>query len=106
MKKKLNYIAEICQNHNGKINNVEKMISQCAEAGASIVKMQYIFSKNLSFRPEFENGLKINNKVYAIKRPFKKEYNRLKTLELPSKECKKFVKMHVNVCKNVVYTLV
>ena len=72
MRKKLNYIAEICQNHKGKIKNVEKMIHDCAEAGANIVKMQYIFSKNLSFRPEFENGLKIKNKVYAIKRPFKK----------------------------------
>ncbi len=93
MRKKLNYIAKICQNHKGKIKNVEKMIHDCAEAGANIVKMQYIFSKNLSFRPEFENGLKIKNKVYAIKRPFKTEHDRLRKLELPNKECEKFVKI-------------
>ena len=56
--KKLNFIAEICQNHQGKFSNVEKMINECAEAGASIVKAQYIFSKNLTYRPVFENGYK------------------------------------------------
>ena len=39
-------------------SNVEKMINECAEAGATIVKLNIFFSKNLTYRPIFENGYK------------------------------------------------
>ena len=40
------YIAELCQNHLGKIENIEKMVEECAFYGAKIIKLQYILSKN------------------------------------------------------------
>ena len=80
MNKKNNftYIAELCQNHLGKTKNVEKMLAQCALHGATTVKLQYIYAKNLSFRPRFENGIFIKNKKHSIKRPYGNEYKRLK----------------------------
>ncbi len=86
-------IAELCQNHLGKTYNVEKLLESCAENKADIVKLQYINSKNLSFRARFENGIKIKNKVYSIKRPYKKEFDRLKKLDLQEKFYSKFVKL-------------
>ena len=47
MKNKINYIAELCQNHLGKISNIEKMIYETALNGANIIKTQYIFSKRV-----------------------------------------------------------
>jgi len=91
--KNFNFIAELCQNHLGNTKNVEKMLDQCASNGASAVKLQYIYAKNLSYRPRFENGIFYNSKVYSIKRPFKSEFNRLKKLELPEKSFEKFVKL-------------
>ena len=61
----IKYIAELCQNHLGKIKNVEKMVEQCAFYGAKIIKLQYILSKNLSHRPEFDFGLK-NKKTILL----------------------------------------
>jgi len=91
--KNFKFIAELCQNHLGNTKNVEKMLDQCASNGAKIVKLQYIYSKNLSFRPRFENGITYNSKTYSIKRPFKSEFNRLKKLELPEKGFEKFVRL-------------
>ena len=42
-----NFIAELCQNHLGNIKNVEKMLDECAINGAKLVKLQYIYSKNI-----------------------------------------------------------
>ena len=89
----MKFIAELCQNHNGKFNNIEKMVHECAYNGAKIIKLQNIFSKDLTFRPQFENGLITNNKIYSIKRPYKPEYNRLKKLEISYSELKKFIKL-------------
>ncbi len=89
----IKYIAELCQNHLGKIENIEKMVEECAFYGAKIIKLQYILSKNLSYRPEFDFGLKSKKKIIIIKRPFKNEYKRLKKLELNDKEIKKFIKI-------------
>ncbi len=91
--KKINYIAELCQNHLGKFENIKKMTEKCAENGASTIKLQSIYTKNLSYRPEFENGIKINNKVHRIIRPYKKELNRLKKLEISLKDFEKFVRL-------------
>ena len=63
----IKYIAELCQNHLGKIKNVEKMVEQCAFYGAKIIKLQYILSKNLSHRPEFDFGLKNKKKLLLSK---------------------------------------
>ena len=90
---KLNYIAELCQNHQGKMKNIEKMIYECVKAGATTIKMQYIFSKNLSFRPQFEFGAKIRNKRLIIKRPFSNEYKRLRGLDIPNSYYKNFLKI-------------
>ena len=89
--KKIKYIAELCQNHNGKEKNLDEMLDRCVESGADYVKLQYIFSKNLVFRPIFESGLNKGKKILSIKRPFKEEYNRLKKIELQNKDYEKFV---------------
>ena len=33
----IKYIAELCQNHLGKIDNIEKMVEECAFYGAKII---------------------------------------------------------------------
>ena len=45
--KNLNYIAELCQNHNGVFDNIARMRNECAENGAKIIKLKYIYEKNL-----------------------------------------------------------
>lgn len=93
MKNKITFIAELCQNHLGKKDLLKKMTYECAENGADIIKIQNIFSKNLTFRPRFENGLVIKNKTYSIKRPYKAEFNRLKNLELSIKDNEYFIRL-------------
>ena len=96
-KKQLSFIAEICQNHQGKFYNIQKMVEECVSAGANIIKAQYIFSKNLTYRPIFDEGLKIKNKLFSIKRPYHIEKKRLKKLDLKKKDYEKFVK----ICENL-----
>ena len=84
-------IAELCQNHNGDFDMVKKMVDAALENGATHVKIQHIHVKNLCFRPQFETGLELDGKLVTIKRPFEKEYQRLKGLELSKKESKEFV---------------
>lgn len=93
----MNFIAELCQNHNGDFDNVKRMVDSAAEGGATHIKIQHIYSKNLVFRPQFEEGLVVEGNIKSIKRPFLSEYKRLKSLELSSKECSKFVK-YVEAC--------
>ncbi len=89
-------IAEFCQNHNGSFDNLEKMVKQASIAGATHGKIQTIHAKGLSFRPQFENGLSYNDKLVAIKRPFKNEYDRLIKLELSKEDVLNFIK----ICKD------
>ena len=89
--KKIKYIAELCQNHNGREKNLDEMLDRCVRSGADYVKLQYIFSKSLVFRPIFETGFVKGNKVLSIKRPYKSEFNRLKNIELKNKVYEKFV---------------
>ena len=70
----MNFIAELCQNHLGKTYLIEKMLNECSENGADIIKLQYINSKDLSFRPRFENGIKVGNRTFSIKRPYRTEF--------------------------------
>lgn len=84
-------IAELCQNHNGDFGMVKKMVDAALENGATHVKIQHIHGKNLSFRSQFETGLKLEGKRVTIKRPFIDEYQRLIGLELSKEESKEFV---------------
>lgn len=88
-------IAELCQNHNGSFENVKRMVDQAAAAGATHVKIQTIYARNLTFRPQFETGLEQNGLTLSIKRPWKPEYERLKELELTPEQSNAFVE-HCN----------
>ena len=83
-------IAELCQNHSGNVDTLRKMADAAAESGATHIKIQHIYTRNLTFRPEFENGLTKDGKILCIKRPWKAELERLKALELTDKDCCKF----------------
>jgi len=84
-------IAELCQNHNGKEDLLKKMIEEALEGGATHIKVQTIYSDDLTFRPEFEEGLNKDGEIIAIKRPWEDEYSRLKKLELSQNTYIKFV---------------
>ncbi len=84
-------IAELCQNHNGNFDTLRRMVDSAAAGGATHVKIQHIYSRNLVFRPEFEEGLERDGRVKAIRRPWQAEFDRLKALELTDQECARFV---------------
>tara|TARA_B100001057_G_scaffold371772_1_gene375891 strand:- start:101 stop:1066 length:966 start_codon:yes stop_codon:yes gene_type:complete len=84
-------IAELCQNHNGDKFILDEMVHSAKEAGADIIKIQSIDSKELVYRERFENGLIEGGKVKVIKRPFKPEINRLSKLDLSLKTQENFV---------------
>lgn len=93
--KKINLIAELCQNHNGDFSIVEEMIHAAKENGADYVKIQSMRSQDLTFRERFEEGLIEGGNIKCIKRPFKNELNRLKILDLSVDEHFKFL----DLCK-------
>lgn len=68
------------------------MVEAAAGAGATHVKIQTIYSRNLVYRPEFEKGLKEGKKVRALHRPWAKEFRRLSRLELNPRICARFVR--------------
>lgn len=85
-------IAEFCQNHNGRFDVLKQMIGEAAEGGATHAKIQTIFADDLSYRPEFEDGLlDSDGQVKVIKRPYQAEYDRLKGLELSYEQHRLFV---------------
>jgi sialic acid synthase SpsE len=88
------FIAEFCQNHNGDFELLKRMIESAAESGATHGKMQTIYADTLTYRPQFESGYIDNGVVKSIKRPYKNEYDRLKTLEISEEETYKFI----NIC--------
>ncbi|MDP3661712.1 MAG: N-acetylneuraminate synthase family protein [bacterium] len=86
-------IAEICQNHKGGRALLARMIAAAAENGADYVKMQSIFSEDLTNRPQFEEGeIAPDGAVRAIKRPYAPEYARLKELDLSLDDHQFFIK--------------
>lgn len=90
--KELRLIAEFCQNHNGKVETLLRMIEAAAEGGATHAKIQTIFAEDVSFRPEFEAGaVDGSGQVLVIKRPYQAEYDRLKGLELTYEQQRLFV---------------
>ena len=83
-------VAELCQNHLGSLSLLKEMICAASESGVKYLKIQDINSKNLVHRKKFDH--KNNQNLY---RPFKKEFNRLKKLDLP----KNFINVFIEECK-------
>jgi len=82
MSRNMKFIAEMCQNHNGNMDLLETMVVDAAKNGADICKIQTIEAKHLIYWKEFEDF-----------RPYEKEYERLKSLELSVDNEKKFVEI-------------
>jgi len=76
-------IAEVCQNHVGDVEVLKDMVAAAAEAGATYVKMQTIFSEDLTHRPRFDTGKDERGNDVAIVRPYEPEFERLRGLDLP-----------------------
>lgn len=76
-------IAECCQNHNGSLEILKRMIHASAEAGATYAKIQALRSSELTFREKFEEGqVSPDGTTKVIKRPFQTEKDRLTKLDL------------------------
>lgn len=76
-------IVELCQNHTGNKEILGEMIRLAAKNGADYVKIQSIFSKDLTKRERFENGeIDENGSIKTIKRPYDAELERLAKLDL------------------------
>ena len=76
-------IVELCQNHNGDRETFGRMIKSAAESGADYVKMQSIFSDDVTKRDRFEEGVTFaDGTVKTIKRPYDAEKARLAKLDL------------------------
>lgn len=86
------FIAEMCQNHQGSPELLMAMSLKAAEAGATHIKIQGIYSEELSFRDEFEAKSAGQVNVGNIgARPYRAEYERLRTLELSPSDEAQFV---------------
>lgn len=70
-------IAEMCQNHNGRLDILEEMVRLAGQSGASHAKLQGIYSPELVFRRRFELG-----GASPLTRPLQDEKNRLVGLDL------------------------
>jgi len=70
-------IAEFCQNYKGDKNILKEMIWRAKEAGADYAKVQSYLADELTFREKFEVGCS-----EALRRPYQKEYERLKPADL------------------------
>src|ERR1051326_7432943 len=92
MSQTVQIIAECCQNHNGDRDTLDRMVEAAAKAGAQFVKMQTIYAEDLSFRPQFEEGLVVDGVTKSIKRPYRAEFDRLKGLEISEKDTRHFIK--------------
>ena len=76
-------IVEVCQNHLGSRKLLGEMIEAAARNGADYVKMQSIYSEDLTRRERFEEGeTDKNGKIVAMKRPYGAEFDRLSKLDL------------------------
>lgn len=84
-------IAELCQNHNGDPDLMRRLVDEAAEAGATHVKLQNIHASTVAFRPQFEDGLEVDGRTLAIRRPWAAERARLSGLELGDAVVEEFV---------------
>jgi sialic acid synthase SpsE len=85
-------IAECCQNHNGRREVLQRMIHEAAAAGADYVKIQALYSRDVTFRERFEEGLTAaDGTVETIRRPHGAEVERLAGLDLSPDDERWFV---------------
>ncbi len=85
-------IMEICQNHSGSPELVREMVKAAAENGADIVKMQSIWSSDVTKRERFEEGETApDGTVKAIRRPYQAEVGRLSKLDLTIEDHRLFI---------------
>ena len=84
----VNIIAEFCQNHNGDVEILNRMILEAKESGASHAKIQGLYSSELTNRPEFEPE---NQKEGSLLRPYQAEFDRLAELDLTLESESNFV---------------
>jgi len=84
----VNIIAEFCQNHNGDVGVLNRMILEAKESGASHAKIQGLYSSELTNRPEFEPE---NQKEGSLLRPYQAEFDRLAKLDLTLESESNFV---------------
>lgn len=85
-------IVEICQNHNGDRNILRDLIWSAKDSGADIVKGQVIFSEDTTPRERFDEGhIEDNGVRKTIKRPYKHEVERLRSLDLAEDDYNFFV---------------
>jgi len=87
----VNFIAEFCQNHLGNRQILELQILSAKNAGAKFGKIQGLYSHELVKRLRFEEKDDSRNPSTQIIRPFDKEFDRLKTLDLTLEDEKWFV---------------
>jgi len=85
-------IAELCQNHKGDREILQKMIQAAADAGADYVKTQTIRAEFLAHRPRFDEGVVENGVTKVIKRPYQAEYERLRLLDIDMDDHRWFIK--------------
>lgn len=86
-------IAEFCQNHNGEFDVLARMIEAAADNGATHGKMQTIYAREVTFRPQFEAGLEVDGIIHSIQRPYQAEYDRLKGLEISAQQTTRFIRL-------------
>lgn len=79
-------IAEMCQNHNGSWEILERMVANAATAGVTHAKIQAIYASELTYRPQFER-----KSEESILRPYDAEVARLAPLELSEAQEEAFV---------------
>lgn len=85
-------IAELCQNHLGDRGLLLDMVRAAAEAGADYVKIQALYSADLTRRERFETGLTdAAGRTVAIRRPHEAERERLSRLDLSPADEEAFV---------------
>lgn len=89
----INIIAEFCQNHNGNVKLLDRMIEEAKINGASHAKLQGLYSSELTKRSEFEPGNQSNG---SLLRPYQIEFDRLSKLDLTPDAESKFVQDCIN----------
>jgi sialic acid synthase SpsE len=89
----ISIIAEFCQNHNGNVKLLDRMIEEAKINGASHAKLQGLYSAELTKRSEFEPGNQTNG---SLLRPYQIEFDRLSKLDLTPDVESKFVQDCIN----------
>lgn len=81
----MKFIAEMCQNHNGHIEILNKMVASAAVAGATHCKLQGLYSSELTDRELFRSP-ELSEQNQVILRPYSTEFARLAALDLSEEQ--------------------